>query len=103
MLPRGDTAKRRILQIAPGLIGVALLLSGVMLEYPFVLGLFPYESVGAWKTTDVDGNECVVEILSKNLSNTIPPGELPRIKLTCSSGSSSFSLVHDTKWRFGLG
>ena len=65
--------------------------------------LTPYESLGVWKTSDLDGQECVVEVLEKPLSCTVPPGELPRIKVVAVSRGSTSTLVHDTEWRFAAG
>ena len=108
MLPRGDTRpgrwKRRVLLTALGTVFVAgLLFVGGSCNCPVIVSLGPYDSMGIWKTTDVEGNECLVEVLCKVRSLRVPPGEHPRIKVICTSGDATSMLVHDTDWRYGPG
>ena len=99
--------RKRIRLILAGVS--ALILSGVALivvacSFPGPLSwVLPYENVGSWKVTDLSGNACVVEVSVKYLSNTIPPGVKPRLKLEARWNTlGSDTLTFDTGWRFGL-
>jgi len=61
----------------------------------------PYENLGSFKTTDLDGNPCQVNVEVKYLGYMIPPGVLPRLKLLAVSKEGTDTTIYDTHWRFG--
>ncbi len=95
---------RLVLVIPPAIIlgGLVLVFVAASNPGPFSFVL-PYEHLGTWKTTDSEGNECEVNVFSKYLSNTIPPGVLPRVKLVASCLRGRAVTTLDTGWRFGVG
>jgi len=97
-----DSRTRQFLLALPILL---LCLLWYLVAAPVTPGLFsfliPYEEVGVWPTTDLDGNSCSIRVDAKAMSCRIPPGELPRIRLE--SITSGAVHVCDTGWRFGVG
>jgi len=93
-----DSRMRGLLLILPILL---LSVLWYLVAAPVTPGLFsfliPYETVGVWTTTDLDGNPCSVRVDAKAMSCRIPPGELPRIRLE--STASGAVHVCDTGWR----
>ena len=98
---------RRLLAIASivVLVGSVLTVCGIL--YLATLppskdpSQIPYENLGSFKTTDLDGNPCQVNVEVKYLGYMIPPGMLPRLKLLAVAKGSTDTIVYDTQWRFG--
>jgi hypothetical protein len=63
--------------------------------------VIPYENLGSFKTTDLNGNPCQVIVEVKYLGDIIPPGMLPRLKLVAVVKEDSDTKIYDTHWRFG--
>lgn len=84
------------------LCGVGLMFMAGAYSGPFAFAL-PYESVGQWKTVDAEGTPWDVEVSVKYLSNMIPPGMLPRVRLVARSLKGRATMTYDTGWRFGVG
>jgi len=99
-----DSKTRRLLLMLPILF---LSILGYLVASPVTPGLFsfliPYEQLGVWPTTDLDGNPCSVRVDAKAMSCRIPPGELPRIRLESTTSGAGAVYVCDTGWRFGVG
>jgi hypothetical protein len=96
------------LRVTIRLLSIVLLLHlWYLVAAPVTPGLFsfliPYERLGDFMTTDLDGNEIHVRVDAKSMSSSIPPGELPRLRLSWSGVDGTAVLVHDTGWRFSPG
>jgi hypothetical protein len=92
---------RLTLAVVPGLIFAGLALFVAAMVHPRLFPpLVPYESVGTYKTTDTEGAPWDVDVSCKYLSNSIPPGVLPRVKLVARSAKGQAEFIHDTGWRF---
>jgi hypothetical protein len=92
---------RVLLAIPPS----ALLLFGFLLasNYSLIASALPYDHLGTWKCTDVDGNECQVDVYAKKLNDQIPPGLRPRLKVVASSQFGRAATTFDTDWRGWIG
>jgi len=94
---------RLSLIVIPGVIfaGLGLFVLAAIHPGPFA-PILPYQTLGTYPTTDTEGGAWVVEVSYKYLSNMIPPGMLPRIRLIAKSSKGTASFTHDTHWRFGV-
>jgi hypothetical protein len=98
---------RRVLAISSVVVlaGVLLAECGIvyLARHPSAKdpNLIPYENLGSFKTTDLDGNPCQVNVEVKYLSDITPPGMLPRLKLVAVVKQNADTKIYDTHWRFG--
>src|SRR4051812_24574456 len=97
-------ALRHLLTVLPILLMAWGCLSFAANYYPRPLAFaLPYEHLGRWDTTDVDGTPCVVDLYFKNLGISNPPGMSPRLKVTGTSPGGRATITYDTEWRFWWG
>jgi hypothetical protein len=96
-------AVRLGLALVPGSILCFIALLFVATAYPGPLGwILPYEHLGTYSFRDLDGNSCTATVGEKHLSNIVPPGVHPRLRLTAQSPRGTDTMTYDTGWRFGV-